>query len=492
MNDTLVVLILVTLFSIFLRWTTSLNSYSGEKKPPMYGDYEAQRHWQEITLNLPVSEWYVNSTQNDLLYWGLDYPPLTAYHSLLCGHVAKWLNPEWVSLFTSRGYESQAHKLFMRYSVLVVDILLYIPAVLWLLKITLANSSSTRQICAAGLVLSYPGLILIDHGHFQYNCVSLGFALLAICCMLKDLHVFGSVFFVLALNYKQMELYHAFPFFFYLLGVCIKQKNWFHSIVKLASIGIAVVATFVICWLPFLSSVDSVLAVVERMFPFGRGLFEDKVANFWCALSIVVKIKNIFSQPQIVKLCLVTTLLACLPSSFDLLRNPTKKKFMYSMVNCSLAFFLFSYQVHEKSILIVAIPVCTLLMSRPLETVWFLNISTFSMFPLLQRDGQTITYIALSIIFLVMAVLVLDVKEYGAPIKSTFLLSHIGCLLIHLLAATLPAPSRFPDIYPLLFSVYSCLHFLVFLVWSNVMQYQCSNQDLSYTFTDGTVKQKAN
>ena len=41
------------------------------------------------------------------------------------------------------------------------------------------------------------------------------------------------------------------------------------------------------------------------------------------------------------------------------------------------------------------------------------------MFPLLQRDGQTITYFALSIIFLVMAVLVLDVKEYGAPIKST-------------------------------------------------------------------------
>lgn len=24
----------------------------------MYGDYEAQRHWQEITYNLPVKQWY--------------------------------------------------------------------------------------------------------------------------------------------------------------------------------------------------------------------------------------------------------------------------------------------------------------------------------------------------------------------------------------------------------------------------------------------------
>lgn len=47
----------------------------------MYGDYEAQRHWMEITTQLPMSEWYFH----DLQYWGLDYPPLTAYHSWLLG-----------------------------------------------------------------------------------------------------------------------------------------------------------------------------------------------------------------------------------------------------------------------------------------------------------------------------------------------------------------------------------------------------------------------
>ena len=29
----------------------------GKGKPPMFGDYEAQRHWMEITYNLPVDEW---------------------------------------------------------------------------------------------------------------------------------------------------------------------------------------------------------------------------------------------------------------------------------------------------------------------------------------------------------------------------------------------------------------------------------------------------
>lgn len=31
---------------------------AGAGKAPMYGDYEAQRHWMEITFNLPVKDWY--------------------------------------------------------------------------------------------------------------------------------------------------------------------------------------------------------------------------------------------------------------------------------------------------------------------------------------------------------------------------------------------------------------------------------------------------
>lgn len=37
----------------------------------------------ELTLHVPVAQWYTY----DLPYWGLDYPPLTAYVSWLCGYV---------------------------------------------------------------------------------------------------------------------------------------------------------------------------------------------------------------------------------------------------------------------------------------------------------------------------------------------------------------------------------------------------------------------
>ena len=72
---------------------------------------------------------YVNGTDNDLQYWGLDYPPLTAYHSWVGGAVAHSLNPDWVSLNASRGHESWEHKLYMRYTVLAADVLVYFTAV---------------------------------------------------------------------------------------------------------------------------------------------------------------------------------------------------------------------------------------------------------------------------------------------------------------------------------------------------------------------------
>lgn len=54
---------------------------TGFQAPPLFGDYEAQRHWMELTIHLPITKWY----RYDLQWWGLDYPPLTAYHSWLCG-----------------------------------------------------------------------------------------------------------------------------------------------------------------------------------------------------------------------------------------------------------------------------------------------------------------------------------------------------------------------------------------------------------------------
>jgi alpha-1,3-glucosyltransferase len=75
------VLPLVLTAAALFRWAVGFWPYSGFRAPPMHGDFEAQRHWMEVAANLPVADWYFH----DLEWWGLDYPPLTAYHSWVLG-----------------------------------------------------------------------------------------------------------------------------------------------------------------------------------------------------------------------------------------------------------------------------------------------------------------------------------------------------------------------------------------------------------------------
>ncbi|XP_047644777.1 dolichyl pyrophosphate Man9GlcNAc2 alpha-1,3-glucosyltransferase isoform X2 [Phacochoerus africanus] len=321
----------VVLIGLTVRWTVSLNSYSGAGKPPMFGDYEAQRHWQEITFNLPINQWYFNSSDNNLQYWGLDYPPLTAYHSLLCAYVAKFINPDWIALHTSRGYESQAHKLFMRATVLIADLLIYIPAVV-LYCCCLKEISTKKKIANALCILLYPGLILIDYGHFQYNSVSLGFALWGVLGVSYDWDLLGSLAFCLAVNYKQMELYHSLPFFCFLLGKCFKKGLKGKGFVLLIKLACTVVASFILCWLPFFTEREQTLQVLRRLFPVDRGLFEDKVANVWCSFSVFLKIKDILPHHIQIMISFCFTFLSLLPACMKLTLHPSPKGFKFTLV----------------------------------------------------------------------------------------------------------------------------------------------------------------
>lgn len=106
----------------------------GKGHPPLYGDMEAQRNWMSITNHLPVSQWY----WHNLDYWGLDYPPLTAYHSYLLGRLARIFgNPRWVELSGKLGgkevvFREEKAILFLRSTVITGDILFWmLPVALW-------------------------------------------------------------------------------------------------------------------------------------------------------------------------------------------------------------------------------------------------------------------------------------------------------------------------------------------------------------------------
>ena len=487
--------LLLTSLALLVRWGVSLWPHSGQGKPPLYGDYEAQRHWQEVTVNLEVEDWYRNTTDNDLQYWGLDYPPLTAYHSYITGRLAANINASFVSLHTSRGEESPPHKLFMRLSVLAADLLLLFPAIFML---------SPGRLSTTVTLLAYPGLILIDHGHFQYNAASLGLFLMAVAALMRGKDLTGSLLFVLALNYKQMELYHALPIFFYLLGLCWNQPTITSRLLKLSSIGATVVCTFALVWAPFIFlGSDSVLQVVKRCFPFGRGLFEDKVANFWCSLDVVVKLKHTLSIPDLAKLSGGVTLLLALPANLHLLIRPTISNLVLSLTSTALAFFLFSFQVHEKSILLAVVPAVLLYGEAPslrITIPWFTTVATFSMMPLLLKDGLFLPSVALSVLHLTLMhnlddllPKAVDMRRPQSPtpslpsttfellLKATMVISLLGCITITVLSVTVAPPVKYPFLWPLVTSVYGAGHFILFFIYLLYIQIYATSSSTSPT-----------
>nr|CAH8837924.1 unnamed protein product [Trichobilharzia regenti] len=523
--DNIIKICLPIFIGLTVRSAISLHSYSGQGKPPMYGDYEAQRHWMEITFNLPPTEWYTNTTQNDLNYWGLDYPPLTAYHSWLMGALASLINNEWVQLYKSRGFESKEHKLFMRYTVFIADLLIFIPFVIVyfysvLPRIVNTDVNRLKQISgfySACLMLTYPGIILIDHGHFQYNCISLGLYLASVNCLLLQWDIFASILFCLALCYKQMELYHSLPIFFYLLSVCLHKSTLRDGVIHFIKLGLTVLLTISLVFTPFLlttNDANSVYQVIKRLFPLDRGIYEDKVSNFWCATSPLVKWRSLFppassalsspsSSPsyELVLISILLVSITCLPCCLILLKKSTnqQKKLLISLVICSLGFYLFSFQVHEKSILLVTIPVLCLLPIYPASSFLFSLCSVLSMWPLLKKDELKLASLSLVCIYCILGCFIVfrnnhsnnnknnsDNTNHGKHNTDKTLqktnssdsiisskMSSVFAYCVILLGYSIlivgdmfiTPPQAYPDLFPLLFSMYSFALFFLFLLY---------------------------
>jgi alpha-1,3-glucosyltransferase len=136
---------------------------------------------------------------------------------------ANMINPAWVVLYFSRGIETPSSKVYMRLTVLVLDLLIYILALLHFIKtspLLRFRSQRAKQVALLSILLQ-PALLLIDSGHFQYNSVMLGLTLQAFNFFAEGRDLLGAVFFVASLGFKQMALYYSPAVFAYLFGKCL-------------------------------------------------------------------------------------------------------------------------------------------------------------------------------------------------------------------------------------------------------------------------------
>jgi alpha-1,3-glucosyltransferase len=477
------------------------------------GDFEAQRHWMEVTLHLPVGDWY----WYDLDYWGLDYPPLTAYVSWACGWVGhRLVGPESVALETSRGLEDATHKAFMRATVIVLDTLVYGTAV-W----RAGYRGDKKSLWAVLIALVQPAIVLIDHGHFQYNTVALGLSIASFFSMVQgpafESCVWGGFFFTLALNFKQMTLYYAPVVFFYLLGRCLAKPTRF--LPRIVWLGFVVLFTFYVLWEPFIKyppSHDASITYLERLehvlrriFPFQRGLFEGKVSNLWCALNTSpIKIRDRIPSEQQPLLALAATVVLMLPSSLRLLwvglqepytRTLVEKHWnllLWATTSCALSFFLASFQVHEKSILLALAPCTLLLWQDPAFVEWFSIVCVWSIWPLLQVDRLQMAYVCTVVIFISLVAFrrmgmgllrVPTIFSGNILFRSIPTLSYMGMLGLHVLQAVVPPPENLPDLYEVLWSVAGCGMFVIAWLVTVTKLYVSPLVKYSGGSTNGTV-----
>ena len=208
----------------------------------------------------------------------------------------------------------------------------------------------------------------------------LGLAALSLVLLHKGRDLLAASTFVLAMCYKQMAIYYAPALcvaeaksrssrsFAYLLGKCffLGQRDGLNLFFNLAFVSIA---TLALVFAPLLSPPSLALQAVSRIFPFARGLFEDKVANFWCALNVrsrcsrrgltsqvFVKIRTLASIPALVRLALAVTVFALLPGTIGLIYVTAKRGHAalplmpHALFSSAMAFFLFSFQVRSSTL----------------------------------------------------------------------------------------------------------------------------------------------
>lgn len=205
-------------------------------------DFDVHRYWLALTHALPTRQWYTDASSE----WTLDYPPFFAYFSRLLALPAPLVDASLVSIPVSDA-PPFAHLLYLRLTVAFSDLLLLASVLL------LARDARRRRrsFLALALVLWSPGLIAVDHVHFQYNGFLMGLLLLSLHLLEQGRDLAGGVVFAALLCSKHLFLVAAPVYFVYLFRHFCCGRGVVRGVGRLVLMGAAVAAVFITAFAPF-------------------------------------------------------------------------------------------------------------------------------------------------------------------------------------------------------------------------------------------------
>jgi alpha-1,3-glucosyltransferase len=414
----------------------------------------------------------------------------------------------------------------MRATVILSEYLTYVPALIIFLRHygRAEGTGTTSSSIALVAILMQPAVLLIDHGHFQYNTVMLGLVVASLSSIYAGRALWSCIFFVAALGFKQMALYYSPIIFAYLLGSCVTPRI---RVGRLFSIALVTLIAFIVLFGPLIGGVlyedhektplplvstppilsdfgitldpnsprDIILLqvtqVIHRMFPFARGLFEDKVANFWCFTNTFYKLKQLQGIIELSRLSAIFTLVSITGPMLVVGAVPKRSLLPYALATSAWGFFLFSFQVHEKSVLLPLMPMTLLLgskkgMSKEYRAwIGWANLwGMWTMYPLLKRDELQVPYVVVTLLWCYLLGLPptsvsvyydaehenitgrpLAPDELRTPTKILHFQSYIVMGFWHLLSAFASPPDDKPDLWIVVNACLGALAFGVCYLW---------------------------
>ncbi|CAF9908752.1 MAG: glycosyl transferase [Gomphillus americanus] len=360
------------------------------------------------------------------------------------------------------GYDSWQTVYFQRASVILTELVL-VFALRYFVQTTPLAEQKLSHAAALSILLS-PGLLIIDHIHFQYNGMMYGLLVLSLALARKQstmLH--GGLLFGTLLCFKHIYLYLAPAYFVFLLsGYCLSQKSIFRiRFINCLQLGAGLLAIFGIAFGPYIY-LGQTQQLLSRLFPFSRGLCHAYWApNVWALYSFIdrilitvaprlgLQVKSEALQsvtrglvgdtafavlPDITpRMTFVLTLLFQSLALVKLFLKPTWEVFIGAITLCGYASFLFGWHVHEKAILLVVIPFGLIVLKdrrylgafRPLAVAGHV-----SLFPLLFTEAEYPIKTTYTVFWLVLFLLAFDKLAPAASKARVFFLDRVSLLYI--------------------------------------------------------------